>query len=113
MVVVTRDLKVGTVFRDTEQGSFILFNDTCYGWSTYGEKHNIDSLKHNCKSNRDIIRVYIPRRIKDYKLTNTSNLGVHLKRGIFVCLWREEDVNMTLAEVCEALGKNIRIVKEN
>lgn len=65
-----------------------------------------DDLTHNCVEECDIMAV---RRINDPELINFSAFAIG--RGELV-YERKEAEEMTLAEVCKALGKEIKIVKE-
>ena len=69
-----------------------------------------NNLKHYCTAQFNITKVWrYPDIYCTCNLMNRIN-DEHLKNAIVVF---EAPIKMTLAEVCEALGKNIIIVKED
>ena len=65
-----------------------------------------NSLKRTSSSTYDIVSVRRPDKVSDISFDAfEKNLGTLVYE-------RDEAVEMTLEEVCKALGKNVKIVKE-
>ena len=65
-----------------------------------------DNLTHNALSDRDIVAV---RRVDDPELVSFNAFKYEYGKLVYE---RKEVEEMTLEEVCKALGKEIKIVKE-
>jgi hypothetical protein len=117
------DLETGMVleFRNGNRGIVIksIYGDCVYYAHLGCNEQDVLSVvyttdlrySHECREGRDIMKVlhhsglhsHLMRANKLVDTCNTAN----------VVLWeREEVVEMTIEEVCEALGKTIKIVKE-
>lgn len=104
------DLKNGDIIkrRDNSVEIFIPDLNVCVGeHGDYSEIKCInDDLKSTCSTNRDIVAV---RRIN----CNYGNPFMAFKYGYGELIYERKEVEeMTLEEVCKALGKEIKIVKK-
>lgn len=97
-IVIFRNHEAGVVFLEQNAIIFKRFADYMK-LSSYDIK-----LYNNCSEEWDIVKVHRP--VSAYGL-------IHDQWHKAPVVWeREETVEMTLAEVCKALGKNVKIVKE-
>jgi hypothetical protein len=103
------DLKSGdiVIFRNHEAGVVFLEQNAIIfkGFTTYMNLNSYDTkLCDNLSEGWDIVKVHRP--YDAYGLMHNQWYKAPV-------VWeREETVEMTLAEVCKALGKNVKIVKE-
>ena len=109
MVAETREGKLYLV-RTNYDGEKILCNDK--NWepvSSYNEELKIKNMFITDLTKLDIMKVYIPLSVYHY-----GNLNAMFNKDNLTCIWeREEVIEMTLAQVCKELGKNIKIIKED
>lgn len=104
MMVVNRIGDTGIVLRDFKDDKRdIIAADGKYSTRYWGPLDRFhEDLTHKTFKSSDIIKVY------DFK---DSVCGVSLNPSIRKLIWeREKDVEMTIEEVCKALGKNVKIV---
>lgn len=97
-IITFRNNQIGLVFTELNGA---VFNGLC-------SQLDLSTINyHLCNvydSNWDIVKVQRPERIGQILTKYWDEAPV---------IWeREETVEMTLAEVCKALGKNVKIVKE-
>lgn len=97
-IVIFRNYEAGVVFLEQNAIIFKRFADYMK-LSSYDIK-----LYNNCSEEWDIVKVHRP--VSAYGLMHDQWYNAPV-------VWeREETVEMTLAEVCKALGKNVKIIKE-
>lgn len=110
-----RDLKTGMVVEMRSGNKYLVVNDYFIadtGHMTF-KKYNEDMT---CKSGYidfDIIKVWTQKEMTNLNAMLTTSWLSEDRFGHLI--WDREKgdyVDMTLEEVCKALGKNVRIVKE-
>lgn len=98
-IVTYQNGKRGIVFIELEA----IVNDDLNGYIPLNSiSSNLTNL--NCFSDWDIIKVQ--------RSDNTHHFMTFYWDNTPIIWERQETVEMTLAEVCKALGKNVKIVKE-
>ena len=103
------DLKNGDIvtYRNGEKGVVFLEFDAIMGDKLENYiplEHVTYNLNDEWNEDWDIVKVQRARDIHQFVKSRWDNIPI---------VWeREETVEMTLAEVCKALGKNVKIVKE-
>lgn len=106
-------LRSGEVFmvlrNERSRDGLAIFNKNHYGCHQYMANYN-DNLTYKGRSDNDIVAVKKFNGTGMYTLLNEF-----FARDVFPSIWdweRKEVEEMTLEEVCKALGKEIKIVKE-
>lgn len=109
MVVETREGKLYLVRTNYNSEKILCNNESWEPVSNYNEELKIKDTMITDLKKLDIMKIYTPL------FTNPcNNLDYTFHKDNLTCVWeREEVIEMTLAQVCKELGKNIKIIKED
>lgn len=110
-----RDLKTGMVVEMRNGERFLVVNDYFIAGTSHMlfERYDENMICKSKYNNLDIMKVWTQKQMTNL---NSMLMSDWLNEDRFGHLiWDRENgdyVDMTLEEVCKALGKNVRIVKE-
>ena len=108
------DLKTGMVVETINGNKYLVVNDYfirndgCMRFSTYDE-----DMTEMSNPEYDVVKVWTQKGLNSINCMLTTDWLSENRFGHLI--WdrsKEEVVDMTLEEVCQVLGKNVRIVKE-
>lgn len=99
------------IFSFNNRTDLIDFDNENFKW--YFKGYELESKRIESSKKVDIIEIYQPDNVCDgFIIFSASDSQIKEKMKSWKVLWSEDSVEeMTLEDICKALGKNIKIVR--